>query len=543
MSEERPSSIDVQVFDLGLCRYFSELSPQPMVTLDGPNYLVRHVNAAFSQLVSRTAGELVGRPFAEAVPEGPKNRCLELCDRVYATGRSEIIVEQEHAQTSPCYWSYSVWAIRRENEGSVGLIVQITDATEMAIFRRQVTAMNEQLLLSGTRQHELADNAARANQLKNEFLATVSHELRTPLNAILGWAELLGTSALPPADSRRAVEIIRSSARLQVQLIDDLLDVSRITTGKLRLNIRTANLPDIIIAATDSLRLAAEAKAIKIYLNVASPDGQVSGDPDRLQQVALNLISNAIKFTPEGGSVMVGLDRSESHFKITVSDTGIGISAEFLPCVFDRFRQGDAKSTRAYGGLGLGLSIVRELVELHGGAVQVASPGEGLGTTFTVLLPHGKVSSAISETGNAALAQLTPPEPNRATELSGLRLLVVDNDADAREILRIILEGSGALVQTADSAAAALEVISENSFDVLISDIGMPEEDGYSLIAKVRSLSDEEGGNVPAAGLTGYASEEDRIRVLRAGYQIHVPKPVSPDELIAVVVSLSGRRG
>ncbi|MEO6390498.1 MAG: histidine kinase dimerization/phospho-acceptor domain-containing protein, partial [Pyrinomonadaceae bacterium] len=210
MSDDRPSSVYGQVFDLGLCRYFSELSPQPMVTVDGPSFLVCHVNAAFSDLVGRADNELVGRPFAEAVPEGPKNKCLELCDRVYATGRSEIIIEQEHSHTSPCYWSYSVWAIRGENEGSVGLIVQIADATEMAIFRRQVTAMNEQLLLSVTRQHELAESAARANQLKNEFLATVSHELRTPLNAILGWAEVLGTSTLPPADSRRAIEIIRS---------------------------------------------------------------------------------------------------------------------------------------------------------------------------------------------------------------------------------------------------------------------------------------------------------------------------------------------
>ncbi|MEJ7709538.1 MAG: histidine kinase dimerization/phospho-acceptor domain-containing protein [Pyrinomonadaceae bacterium] len=299
MREEPRSVTGEQAFDLvRLCRYFSELSPQPMVAVEGTTHIVRHLNAAFSRLAGKKATELIGRPFAEAVPEGEENKCLSLFDRVYRTGTPEILVEQEHGQTPPVYWSYSVWAILGADERPVGVIIQVTDATEMAIFRRQVVAMNEQLLLSATRQHELTETAERANRLKDDFLATLSHELRTPLTSIVGWAGMLGSSKLDPVDSSRAIEVIQRNARMQVQMIDDLLDVSRIITGKLRLTVQAVDLGAIIIAAVDGLRPAAEAKEIRVQLQLDSPAGQVSGDPDRLQQVAWNLISNAIKFTP-----------------------------------------------------------------------------------------------------------------------------------------------------------------------------------------------------------------------------------------------------
>jgi len=531
-----------QAFDpLRLCRYFSELSPQPMVAVEGTTHIVRHLNAAFARLVGKGGAELVGRPFADAVPEGEANGCLPLLDRVYRTGTPEILVEQEHCQTTPAvYWSYSVWAILGTDERPVGVVIQVTDATEMAVFRRQVVAMNEQLLLSGTRQHELTENAERANRLKDEFLATLSHELRTPLTAIIGWSDMLGSPKLDPATSSRAISVIRRNALIQVQMISDLLDVSRIITGKLRLSVQPVDLGTIIIAAVDGMRPAAEAKGIRLELQLDSPAGQVSGDPDRLQQVVWNLVSNAIKFTPKGGRVMIRLERVESHVEITVSDTGLGIAPEFLPHVFDRFRQADATSTRVYGGLGLGLAIVRQLVELHGGTVGAKSAGEGHGATFTISLPLAAVRGAADDMHSQAF---TSSEFDCPPRLEGLRVLVVDDEAETLEMLQFILEGCGARVRTANSAAAALEAITEDVFDALISDIGMPEEDGYSLIAKVRALGKERGGSVPAAALTAYAGEGDRIRVLRSGFQIHVPKPVSAKELVAVVANLAARIG
>jgi signal transduction histidine kinase len=535
-----------QTFDIvRLSRYFSELSPQPMVAVEGTTHIVRHLNAAFARLVGKEAAELIGHPFAEAVPEGRGNGCLPLLDRVYRTGTPEILVEQEHRQATPSvYWSYSVWAICGADERPAGVIIQVTDATEMAVFRRQVMEMNEQLLLSATRQHELTEAAERANRLKDEFLATVSHELRTPLTSIVGWAEMLRNRRLDPVTTLRAVEVIGRNARIQVQIIDDLLDVSRIITGKLRLSVQPVDLGTIIIAAVDGLRPAAEAKEIRLQLQLDSPTGQVSGDPDRLQQVAWNLISNAIKFTPKGGRVIVRLDHVESNVEVRVSDTGLGIAAEFLPHVFDRFRQADATPTRAFGGLGLGLTIVRQLVELHGGTVRAYSEGEGLGASFTVSLPLMALRRAVSDTGSAHQPEFSPPDFECPPELNGLRVLVVDDEADTCELLQVILEGCGAQVKTASSAAAAMEAVAQEVFDVLISDIGMPDEDGYSLIAKVHALGKERGGKVPAAAaLTAYVDEKDRIRVLQSGFQMHVLKPISPSELVAVVANLAGRTG
>ena len=532
-----------EAFDLlNLCQYFSELSPQPMVTVEGSTHIVRHLNAAFERLVGRDATELIGRPFAEAVPEGKENKCVSLLDRVYSTGTPEILVEQEHGLAPPVYWSYSVWATLGPDEHPTGVIVQVTDTTEVAIFRRQVTAMNEQLLLSATRQHELTEIAERANHLKDEFLATLSHELRTPLTAILGWSEVLAKSKLDPVIAFRAIEVIRRNAGIQVKLVDDVLDVSRIITGKLRLSVQPVDLGAIIIAAVDGLRPAAEAKEIRLQLRLDAPTGQVSGDNERLQQVAWNLISNAIKFTPKNGSVLVRLERVESNVEVTISDTGQGMAPEFLPHVFDRFRQADATTTRAFGGLGLGLAIVRQLVELHGGTVRAASEGIGLGSTFSFSLPLPLRNGAIENDG-AEDPEFILPEIECPPRLDGLRVLIVDDETDACELLRTVLESCGALVKATSSVPAALAAMTEEAFDVLLSDIGMPGEDGYSLIAKVRALSKERGGEIPAAALTAYVGEEDRIRVLQSGFQIHVSKPISPSELIAVVANLAGRVG
>ncbi len=392
-------------------------------------------------------------------------------------------------------------------------------------------------------QRRAAEELREANRLKDEFLATVSHELRTPLTAILGWAHLLRLGQLGERSATDALETIERNARAQSQLIDDLLDVSRIIAGKLRLDVSTVELAQVIEAAVGAVRPAAEAKNMRLQVLLDPQVGPISGDADRLQQVVWNLLTNAVKFTPKGGRVQVRLERINSHVEIAVSDTGKGIDSEFLPHVFDRFRQADQKSTRAHGGLGLGLSIVRQLVELHGGSVHAESEGEGQGATFVVQLPLMVVRRGVEQQGRrhptagGSMVLDCPPQLDR------LRILVVDDEEDTRDLLRTALEQCGSEVVTAGSAMEALEALEKSKPDVLISDIGMPEEDGYALIRKVRALSAARGGKVPAIALTAYARTEDRVRALVAGFQVHLPKPIEPVELVAVVASLVGRTG
>ncbi|HEY9402985.1 MAG TPA: PAS domain S-box protein [Pyrinomonadaceae bacterium] len=389
----------------------------------------------------------------------------------------------------------------------------------------------------------LLSEAQEANRLKDEFLATLSHELRTPLTAILGWSRLLQTSNFDEAATARALGTIERNAQAQTQLIDDLLDTSRIITGKLRLEVRPVNPASVVAAAVETARPAAEARDIRLQTRLDTQAGPISGDPDRLQQVVWNLLSNALKFTPKGGRVEVRLERAGSHVEITVADTGRGIAPEFLPHVFDRFRQADQTTTRKHGGLGLGLAIVRQLVELHGGSVHVESAGEGHGTSFTVSLP---LPAQWQETPGDATRTHTAAHGNGELqcppELAGLRVLVVDDEADTRELLAAVLTSCGARVTLAASAADAFRHVEQARPDVLVTDIGMPEEDGYSLLARIRGLPRERGGEIPAAALTAYARPEDRVRALRSGFQMHVSKPVEPAELITVVAALAGRR-
>ncbi|HZI20839.1 MAG TPA: PAS domain S-box protein [Pyrinomonadaceae bacterium] len=383
--------------------------------------------------------------------------------------------------------------------------------------------------------------AEESNRLKDEFLATVSHELRTPLTAVLGWAHLLRSGQLDGEASARALETIERNARAQNRMIEELLDVSRIITGKLRLDVRQVDLPLVVEAAVESVRPAADAKAVRLQLVLDPRAGPISGDPDRLQQVIWNLLSNAVKFTHKGGRVQVRLERINSHVELTVSDTGPGIEPDFLPFVFDRFRQADMTKKRAHGGLGLGLAIARHLVELHGGAIRAASGGTEQGATFTVTLPLMVVRAEPSpaERRHPAAVEGVPYVSGPA--LDGLRVLVVDDEPDTRELLAAVLKGRGAVVTLAASAGEALKALERETPHVLVSDIGMPGEDGYELIRRVRLLPPERGGNIPAAALTAYAREDDRIRALLTGFQIHIPKPVNPAELAAVVATLAGR--
>ncbi|WP_179228330.1 hybrid sensor histidine kinase/response regulator [Leptolyngbya ohadii] len=389
------------------------------------------------------------------------------------------------------------------------------------------------------------EELAKANRLKDEFLATVSHELRTPLNAILGWSTMLRSKKLDEAMANRALETIERNARVQNQLIEDLLDISRIISGKLRLNVRPVVLVSVIEAAIDSIRPAADAKNIRIQ-SVLDPDaGPISGDSDRLQQVFWNLLSNAVKFTPKGGRVQIRLERINSHIEVIVSDTGQGIRPDFLPYAFDRLQQADSSTTRVHGGLGLGLAIVRHLVELHGGSVRADSDGEGKGATFTVVLPITIFRPASSDTERVHPTVSDQVPLIQTLQLEGLTVLVVDDEPDARELLAELLQQNGAKVVTAGSAIEALAIVSQSTPgqrpNILVSDIGMPEKDGYTLIQEIRKLAPEQGGKILAIALTAYARTEDRIKALSSGFNSHVPKPVEPAEFITVVANLVNR--
>ncbi|MDP9152093.1 MAG: ATP-binding protein [Myxococcota bacterium] len=381
-------------------------------------------------------------------------------------------------------------------------------------------------------------NADVANRAKDDFLATVSHELRTPLNAMLGWTRMLRAGGLPVEKQERALATIERNAVIQSQLIEDLLDVSRIISGKLRLDVQSVEFADIIEQAIDALRFAAETRSITVVTTIDENAGPIMGDPQRLQQIVWNLLSNAIKFTPKGGRIRISLERIDSSLQLIVSDSGRGIAPEFLPHVFERFKQADGSATRAYGGLGLGLAISRHIVELHGGTIDVQSRGEGFGATFTVLLPLSPIRLQTSRRralqGTAALGTF-----EERPELKGLHVLVVDDEQDARDLLVEVLAKCGAVVSSAGSVAEAMERVVSGKPDVIVADIGMPGEDGYELIRRVRALPHDAGGGTPAAALTAYARTEDRRRALDAGFMMHVPKPVEPAELIAVVANLT----
>jgi PAS domain S-box-containing protein len=403
------------------------------------------------------------------------------------------------------------------------------------------------IAMDNARLYEAAQKARReaetANRLKDEFLTTVSHELRTPLNAIFGWARMLRNGRLDPGSVVRAIETIERNARTQEQIIEDILDVSRIVTGKIRLEVSTVEIASVIEAAVDTLRPTADTRGVRLQTVLDSGPNLVYGDTGRLQQIIWNLLTNAIKFTPRNGRVQVTLERTNSNVEIKVVDTGRGISKEFLPYVFERFRQADSSTTREYGGIGLGLAIVRHLVELHGGSVSADSPGEGQGATFTVRLPLAVIREDHNQGDQPGphLYQTVAGDLSVESEeeLAGVRVLVVDDEADARDLLTVILLQCGAEVRAANSTSQGLEAIKEWRPDVLVSDIGMPGHDGFELIQSVRALELEQGRDTPAIALTAYARSEDKLKALRSGFQTHVAKPVEPAELVATIAGLA----
>lgn len=437
-------------------------------------------------------------------------------------------------------WIASQAQVIKDSTGKVSHLIGIARNINS---RKQAEAEREKLLVL---EQVARAEAEAATHAKDEFLAVISHELRSPLNAILGWVRVLRNKNPDESTVAQALETIERSGKIQQKLIDDLLDISRIITGKLRLDAQPIDLQPIIEAASDGMRLAVEAKNIELHLTLQPGAGYITGDAERMQQVIWNLLLNAIKFTPANGRVEVRLERKDPYVLLEVSDTGKGINPDFLPFIFERYRQSDTSNTRRHGGLGLGLSLVRHLVELHGGSVTAKSSGEGQGTTFSINLPF---QAAGKESFNKPKNRIEArgKETGNTSPLEGLKLMVVDDQADARNMLSVLLCQFGAQVTLAASAAEALATLAEipsgQPYDLIISDISMPDEDGYSLIRKIRSLPPHAGGRIPAIALTAFGRSVDRIRALTAGFQMHVPKPVDADELVIVILSLTGRAG
>ena len=427
-------------------------------------------------------------------------------------------------------------AAGQEREGEVGPDEYVgkpftsRDLASRIAAHLQLARVREE---ASRREQKARLDAEAANRAKDEFIAMISHELRTPLGAILIWAQLLRAEELDAATTARAVGMIERSTKTLAQLIDDLLDVSRIIAGKLTFEARPVDLRFVVEAALDAAQPAAESRGVVVARAIEAGVPPISGDAGRLQQVVGNLLANAIKFTPEGGRIDATLERSGGRARIRVRDTGIGITSEFLPFIFERFRQADSTSTRKQKGLGLGLAIARHIVEMHGGSIEAASAGEGEGSTFTVTLPLSLEDESRAE-GRSSEDDASPPE----NTLAGVRILVVDDEADAREAMVVLLGQAGAVVQAVGSPSEAMMVLRNRPPDVLLSDIAMPGEDGYELIRQVRALASDRGGRIPAAALTAYATLEDRRKALQAGYNEHIPKPVDPTRLIATVASL-----
>ena len=518
-------------------------SPAAMALWSGEDLVFERVNPEYQDLFRGRA--MVGRPLLEALPELRGQGFDELLRRVLHTGEPvagrETLARIQRDFGGPVedrYFDFSYLQVRDPDGRPWGVYDHAVDVTDRVRARQALEQSEAQTRAA------LAE-AEQAGRMKDEFLATLSHELRTPLNAIVGWTQILRAPGADADDLAEGLAVIDRNARAQTQIIEDILDMSRIISGKLRLDVQRVDLAQLVRAGADTVRPAADAKGVRLQVVLDPLAGPITGDPGRLHQVFWNLLSNAVKFTPRGGRVQVVLERVNSHVEVGVTDTGEGIAAGFVPHVFDRFRQADGSTTRRHGGLGLGLAIVKQLVELHGGSVAVRSPGPGQGATFTVALPLTITHPAAADDAPTVAREHPSAEvPSDAQRLAcdglkGVAVLVVDDEPDARDVVRRLLEQCGAAVRTAGSAAEALLRLQARVPTVLVSDIGMPGEDGYALIRQVRALPPAQGGRVHALALTAYARAADRMRALEAGFQMHLSKPVEPAELVVTVAALA----
>jgi PAS domain S-box-containing protein len=495
------------------------------------------VNRRYCDLVGRAPDEVAALSFADTVHAEDRDRATAAL-RGLTMDEPEAAIETRHVRPDGSVrWVDMGLSLVREADEPRAIAIVALDATGRHAAEEAARASD---LARGellAREKKARQEAEAASQAKDEFLAVISHELRTPLNTVRLWAGVLRNGPRDAQTIVRAVETIDRNAVLQARLIEDLLDASRIVSGRLRLTIERVNLAEVIEPALEAVRVAARNKAIVLTRALDPEAGPVLGDPTRLQQVVWNLLSNAVRFTPAGGRVLVELKRAGPEAELTVTDTGRGMAPGLVPRVFDRFRQGESGTMRSHGGLGLGLSIARQIVELHGGTIRADSPGEGRGATFTVCLPLAAVEAARPE---PAPSRAQPKEPDRVSRrrLENVDVLVVDDDPETREVLRVVLGFEGARVTTAPSVADAVAAIEQRWPDVLVSDIGMPGEDGYDLIRRVRGLEALSGRHLPAIALTAYAAAEDRRRTLRAGYDTHLAKPVEASAFAPLIASL-----
>jgi PAS domain S-box-containing protein len=515
------------------------------------NSIVTSWNKGAERIFGYSAEEMIGTSILRIIPPDRHGEEEEILSRLRRGERYDhfetVRIAKDGRQLQV---SLTISPIKDANGNVVGASKIARDITERKLeeealsqAKRAAEAANadRQRLLESER--AARSEAERASRMKDEFLATLSHEVRTPLNAVLGWATVLRAGHSRPQELAHGLETIERNARAQAQIIDDLLDMSGIISGKVRLDVQRIDLPAILSEAIDTVHASASAKGVRLQTVIDPLNAPVSGDPNRLQQVFWNLLSNAIKFTSKGGRVQVLLERVDSHVEISISDTGEGIPPEFLPYVFTRFQQADPSTTRRHGGLGLGLAIVKHLVELHGGSVRAKSGGVGKGATFIVTLPltvlHPPQEQLEREHPKSKPRDL-PPLPT--ISLNHINVLVVDDEPDARDLLKLLLESAGASVYLAQSAEEGIECLLTTSVDVLICDIGMPDVDGFSLMRRIRALDDTRKSEVAAVALTAYARLEDRTEAIRAGFQNHLSKPVEPAELLAVVHSLANPR-
>jgi PAS domain S-box-containing protein len=503
-------------------------------TLDG---IITSWNYGAERLFGYRAEEAIGQPILMLIPpERAGEEPLIIARQKRGEGVDHIETVRLHKSGERIHVSITLSPIKDSHGRVVGVSKIARDITQ----RKHTEFEREELL---ARERQSRHEAESANRVKDEFLATLSHELRTPLTAIMGWTSILQSTELNSEESARGLSTIERNARVQAQLVEDILDVSRVITGKMRLDIQTIDLSLIIEEALNSVLPAARAKNIQLDRVIDETASRASGDPARVRQIIWNLLANAIKFTPNGGRVEVQLRQAGEQVEIIISDNGQGISPEVLPFIFDRFRQADSTSTRRHGGLGLGLAIVRHLAELHGGSAEAISEGEGRGAVFSVKLPYHQVSEPgpviLEKRAKPSIAQTTASES--MPSLEGLRILVVDDQEDTRSFLSVLLEKAGAHATTVPSAFHGFRLIQELKPDILISDIGMPDEDGFSFIKRVRTLTPHLGGRTPAIALTAFARSEDRVNVLRAGFQTHLRKPVDSIELVTVIAKLTGR--
>jgi PAS domain S-box-containing protein len=508
-----------------------------------PNGKVSTWNSGAQRIKGYTADEIIGQHFSIFYPQDVRESGWTEHELQVAAEKGRFVDEGWRVRKDgTTFWANVTITALRDDKGRLLGYAKLTRDMSETKRVEAIELANEQReeMLDAERSARMA--AQRATRIKDEFLATLSHELRTPLSAILGWTQLLlrGDSSKGPVEQKRGIEIIDRNARAQVKLIDDLLDLSRIMTGKLRLDLRQVSFTSVVQAATDSAAPAAEAKGVSLKVILGASHDIVSADSGRLQQVVWNLLTNAIKFTPKGGQIQVVLQRVNSHLELSVSDSGIGIPINYLPHVFDRFSQRDSSSTRSYGGLGLGLAICKQLVELHAGSISAASQGEGQGATFFVHLPLSIVHVEDESLRIHPTTELPPAEMRSLPRLDDVRVLVVDDEPDARDLLRRVLEDQGAHVTSCDSAQDALTALKTTKPTILICDVGMPKMDGYQLIRTWRA-QESRGDRVPAMALTAFARAEDRKRSLVAGYQAHLAKPFDVGELVLVVASLVGR--